>query len=69
MQIEATDHDTLDIEKMSGSGLCVLCDQPVEAHDLGICTARVHGTDYAYIAHASCIRDAWDERDPPEDDD
>lgn len=71
MHIDATDHDTIGIDKFSGAGLCVICDQPVEAHDLGICTVRAHGQDYCYIAHASCIRNAWEEEydDEEEDDD
>lgn len=72
MRIEAIDHDTIGIEKESGAGLCVLCDQPVEVHDLGICEVRALGTDYAYIAHASCIRQAWEEgfeEDEDDDDD
>ena len=68
MHIEAVDHETIDFDKFSGSGLCVLCDQPVEVHDLGICTIRSHGSSYAYIAHASCIRDAWEEIGEEDDD-
>lgn len=68
MNIEAVDHDTLDIDKFSGAGLCVLCDQPVEAWDLGICTIQSHGVDYAFIAHASCIRDVWEDDDEEDDD-
>lgn len=69
MHIEAVDYETIDIDKFSGAGLCVLCDQPVEVADLGICTVRTHGMSYAYIAHASCIRDAWERESEEEEDD
>lgn len=59
MNIDAVDHDTIEIEEMSGAGLCVLCDNAVEAHDVGLCIHRGH----AYIAHASCIRSAWEEKE------
>lgn len=50
-------HDTIEIDVFSGAGLCVLCDNAVEEHDIGIVVKDGH----AYLAHAGCIRMAHEE--------
>ena len=63
MNILCTDHDTSLVDQQSGSGLCGICDNPVECHDIGIATHRHSGTHYAYLVHASCLQAAWDDEE------
>lgn len=68
MEILARDHDTIDIELDSSSGLCVLCDNPVGKFDIGLIEKRSGFGDYVYLAHASCIQQVWEEREEEEED-
>ena len=51
------DHDTIEIDSYSGSGLCVLCDNAVEEGMEGL----VYHKGHVYLAHDMCIENKWRE--------
>lgn len=53
------DFDTIEIDVLSPSGLCVLCDNAVEEGLEGL----IYNGGNVYLAHAMCIEEEWREKE------
>ena len=56
-------HDEPRIDPCHPSGLCAMCDQPVELHEVAVGTIRTHGMEVAYLCHEFCLTNYDDDEE------